>query len=226
MNRRSAEVGLLVNDIVHSLNNPATYLLTNLSTLSDDPDFIRDDPEEAREMLDECVEGVRRIVEIAKELRDYVVDAGDEDQIVDLEDVVYSAVRVARFRFGEATSVALDSQASPEMHGALGPIARLVLDVILQAGGNVYGQVSPAGAVDVSLSTNEGFAIIEVGDNGPVPLLAGETVTDGQAVALDDRRWTDLGFIVSLQLARRYGGDLWFVRRAPRGRAIQIRLPL
>jgi len=226
MNRRSAEVGLLVNDIVHSLNNPATYLLTNLSTLSDDPDFIRDDPEEAQEMLDECIEGVRRIVEIAKELRNYVRDAGIEDQLIDLEDVVYSAVRVARFRFGDATTVALDSQASPEITGALGTIARLVLDVILQAGGNVYGQVSPAGAVDVSLSAAEGFALIEVGDNGPSPLLAGELVTEGLAVSLDDRRWMDMGFIVSLQLARRYGGDLRFVRRAPRGRAVQIHLPL
>jgi C4-dicarboxylate-specific signal transduction histidine kinase len=108
----------------------------------------------------------------------------------------------------------------------LGTIARLVLDVILQAGGNVYGQVSPAGAVDVSLSAAEGFALIEVGDNGPSPLLAGELVTEGLAVSLDDRRWMDMGFIVSLQLARRYGGDLRFVRRAPRGRAVQIHLPL
>jgi|GEM_PF-5450066 len=226
MSRRSAEVELLVNDVVHSLNNPATYLLTNLSTLSDDPEFIRDDPEEAQEMLDECVEGVRRIVEIARELRDYVRETSEQTGTVDLEDVVYSAVRVARFRFSEAITVTLESVGTPEITGAQGTIARLVLDVILQAGSNVHGQTDPPSVVDVSMSVADSSAIIEVGDNGPVPLLAGDSLVTGQPVTLEDRRWTDMGFIVSLQLARQYGGDLRFVKRAPRGRAIQIRLPI
>ena len=200
--------------------------MTNFSTLSDDPDFIRDDPEEAQEMLDECVEGVRRIVEIARELRDYVRETSDQEGTVDLEAVVYSAVRVARFRFSEAITVTLESVDTPEITGAQGTIARLVLDVILQAGANVHGQTDPPSVVDVSLSVAESFAIIEVGDNGPVPLLAGDSRVTSQPVSLEDRRWTDMGFIVSLQLARQYGGDLRFVKRAPRGRAIQIRLPI
>ena len=64
-----AELGLMAAEVAHEVNNPATYLMTNLSILRDDLAAEVVDVEAAAELIDECLDGVTRITGVVKRMR-------------------------------------------------------------------------------------------------------------------------------------------------------------
>src|SRR5688572_12226903 len=97
---RARALAQLAAGVAHEINNPAAYVLTNLEHLRDSlgengkpPD--RSQWEEALRVIDESIEGVRRITGVVVQLQAFLQNGSEELQAVDLNETVRSVAGVA-----------------------------------------------------------------------------------------------------------------------------------
>ena len=98
-----AELGLMAAEVAHEVNNPATYLMTNLSILRDDLAAEVVDVEAAAELIEE-VWTATRITDVVKRMWS-LASSGlrDRDSVIDL-DGCRDACRIAGLRVGTSRS--------------------------------------------------------------------------------------------------------------------------
>jgi two-component system sensor histidine kinase MprB len=217
----------LVADAGHELRTPLTSLRTNLELLlaaqaphapslsDEDKADIRSD---IQAQLDELTQLIGDLVELAREDATQTVW-----EPVDLAEVVEQALDRARRR---GSGVQFDVQVAPwQMIGDAGVLERAVLNLLDNA-----IKFSPSGGtVQVRLGpTGDGFAAIEVADEGPgiaaedLPRVFDRFYRSQEARTLPG---SGLGLAIVKQAAVRHGGEV-LAGRSPRGGAlISMRLP-
>jgi len=142
---------------------------------------------------------------------------------VDLDDVVHDAVTTLRQHGSVAVSVT--PLPALRVRGDGGQLARIVRNLLDNAERHARSRL------DVSLTSEGGWAVVRVSDDGPgVPPADRERVFE-RFTRLDEARARDrggsgLGLAISRESARAHGGSLE-LRDSPSGGAqLELRLPL
>jgi signal transduction histidine kinase len=142
---------------------------------------------------------------------------------VDLDDVVHDAV--ATLRQHGSVAVSVTPLPAVRVRGDGGQLARIVRNLLDNAGRHART------SVHVSLSSQAGWAVVRVSDDGPgVPPADRERVFE-RFTRLDEARARDrggsgLGLAISRESARAHGGSLELGDAASGGAQLELRLPL
>lgn len=247
---KMAALGVLVSGVAHEVNNPNGYLLLNMPVLKDvyldavelferryreEGDFMvgglrwsqmRD---ELPGMLDEMLEGARRIKRIVEDLKDFArrEDAPRQGP-VDLDAVVRAAVRLLDARIRKATTRFELSLAGdlPPVRGNAQRIEQVLVNLILNA---CEALPDPGRAVRVRTEHDAAVGVVRltVEDEGtgiPPPLLA--RVTDPFFTTKREQGGTGLGLSVSAGIVKEHGGTLVFRPAPGGGTAVVLSLPV
>jgi C4-dicarboxylate-specific signal transduction histidine kinase len=223
-----AELGMLAAEVAHEVNNPATYLMTNLSILRDDLQAGTLDVVQAAELVDECLDGVNRITDIVRRMRSLASGHSDQTQtMIDLSWVIRDACRIAGLRVKYKAELHIHDAVMPEVLGSRKRIGQVVLNLVVNAADALGGQIDPMPRIDVSLGQDESFAWVDVRDNGPgVPEKMREQMFEAFVTSKSEEGGTGLGLAVSSIIAEEHGGRLELCRHDGQGAWFRLWLPL
>jgi polar amino acid transport system substrate-binding protein len=246
---KMAALGVLVSGVAHEINNPNGQLLLNLPVLKDvyldarevlerhareDPGFTLGGlpyPVMSRElpgMLDEMLEGARRIKRIVEDLKDFARrEDAPRHEPIDLEGVVRAAVRLVEPTIQKATHRFELSLAPglPRVRGNAQRIEQVVVNLVLNA---CQSLPDPSRAVRVSSGLGPGGAAVQltVADEGVgIPPDHLPRLTDPFFTTKRDSGGTGLGLSVSAGIVKEHGGTLEFESRPGEGTTVVLTLP-
>jgi CheY-like chemotaxis protein/two-component sensor histidine kinase len=176
---RMASIGTLAAGVAHEINNPLTYVLTNLHILAKRADRALGlhDAEQARELmctedtlqlLRETSEGARRVRDIARDLKTFS-RSSDEVQPVDVRQVLDSSVRMAINEIRHRARLERNYMDTPQVLANSSRLGQVFLNLIVNA-----AQAIPEGASDrnvIRLTTWAEVAVTDTGTGIPHDLL-------------------------------------------------------
>ncbi len=224
-----AELGLMAAEVAHEVNNPATYLMTNLSILRDDLSAEVIDVDSAAELIDECLDGVTRITDVVKRMRSLASSGGEimTDELIDLSTVVRDACRIAGLRVKYKADLHIHDEETVHVQGSPKRLGQVVLNLVVNAADALTGQSDPLPRIDVSVEKDGEQGVVSVRDNGPgIPDEKRHSIFQAFMTTKSNNGGTGLGLAVSQTIAEEHGGSLVLERHDGLGAWFKLRLPL
>lgn len=246
---RLASIGQLAASVAHEINNPASYVLSNqeylqkrMGQLGKLAEAIAAEPEGSRirtmwkgmggdNLLDDMsqatsdlAEGVGRIREIVFDLRG-LARTGDAPVLVDLNDAIRSALRVAGAQLRHRKMVT-DLGDEVVTMASTGRMSQVFLNLLVNAAQAVADRGDALGEIQIRTRREETSVVAEIVNNGP-PILPEHLprlfepffTTKGPGVG------TGLGLSTSRDIVRRLGGDIRVESSAEKGTRFTVVLP-
>lgn len=224
--QRLAALGRLSAGVGHEINNPLQFLRFNLEELQERA-TERTDPE-ALDLVARSLEGVDRIRQVVEDLRTYVRPGTADVAVLDVREVVRSALRVGAPQWRHGISIEMTFDDVPLVEGNEGRLVQVVLNPLVNGAQAMLHAGDPARrTLHVRTYTSERHeAVMEVRDEGPgfSPALMGQ-LGEPYVTTKSDRGGTGLGLFVARGIVEAHGGTLYFSNAADGGACVRIHLP-
>jgi signal transduction histidine kinase len=233
---RLEAVGSLTAGIAHEVNNPLAFVRANVAHLEklaeglarpDAQDALPEDVRvlaaEARELVAETDDGVRRIGDLVQRLRSFARDDAERStrQRVELARVARTALAMARLGV-PPEAIRTRFASCPEVDAVETDLVQIALNLLvnaIQAGG-----AGPR--IELEVRPQEGGAALRVLDRGPgIPEEVLPSLFDPFFTTRPPGQGTGLGLSLSYDLAVRHGGRLEAGNRPGGGAVFTLWLP-
>jgi PAS domain S-box-containing protein len=234
---RMVAVGQLAAGVAHEVNNPTSYVRSNMLLLREYwqnaaalLDKVRKKEHEAAalfadgaELIDESLEGIERIASIVQQIGRFSRGGDERDrERADLNLIIDSALRMARPRLGEVR-VERAPGALPEIECAPRELEQVFLNLLL----NAADAVGSSGTIRIASAVVGARVRIEVADDGggiaPEQLAR---VFDPFFTTKPVGQGTGLGLAISYEIVQRHGGEIEVRSELGRGSVFSVWLPL
>jgi PAS domain S-box-containing protein len=230
---RLAAVGELAAGIAHEINNPITFVRTNLTQLRKDWNDLLAASEkldshadleslfcEGEEMLEESVEGVDRIASIVRDVGAISHAGVGNFQLVNVNELLENAVNVAALSF----SVTIERCYSdiPRVRCAPQQLKQVFLNLLL----NAFQAIGDYGNIHLVTDFVYGDVEIRIEDDGcGIPEEAMERIFDPFFTTRPVGEGTGLGLALCYQIVRNHGGEISVRSHVGVGTSFRVRLP-
>ena len=169
---RLITIGTLAAGVGHEINNPLSYLMTNIALVSEELRAIAGGSPSARfrelfGMLDETHEGAERIRRIVRSLRSF---AREEETLsaVDVNGAVEAAIRMAMHEMRPRATLLQKLTPVPDALGDEARLGQILVNLLVNAGQAFGARPKDENHITVSTTMDtRGRIVIEVCDNGP-----------------------------------------------------------
>ncbi len=233
---RLASVGQLAAGVAHEINNPLTYVRTNIAMLLEE--WIRlakqlragepIDPEshlisDGEEMLNESLEGVDRALYIVRDIKG-LAHAGDRSmEYNDLNALLDGVLRVASPQLGGGVEIDRRYEALPLVPCAGQEIKQVFLNLVM----NANHAVGASGTITLSTRFDDARVEVSVEDDGHgIPDDVRDRVFDPFFTTKPVGDGTGLGLAISWEIVRRHHGELLVESEVGRGSRFTVILPV
>ena len=230
---RLASVGMLAAGVAHEINNPLSYVLSNLEQASD---LLRDEgasPSGSRHeavvsALVEASEGAERVRRIVRGLMTFSRADDDRRVAVDIEKVLDSTLRMVGHEVRNRARLVRELRAVPPVQGSELHLGQVFLNLVMNA-----VQSMPEGDVkhnELRVSTRlapDGRVAVAVQDTGsgiPAELLG--RVFDPFFTTKPAGVGTGLGLSICYSLLAREGGAISVESEVGHGTTFTVSLPV
>jgi two-component system, NtrC family, sensor kinase len=246
---RMASMGLVAAGISHEINNPASFVLSNLQFIQKGLSLLsrslhrepvgkeKEEPlvwgpreqeefEAIQEAAGEAYEGTRRICEIIRDMR--ALSRMDDATAgwFELNEAIRSALRITRAETTPAAMVVVELADGIQVKGTPGRVSQVFSNLLINAAQALSEWKGPRREIRVTSYRAGDRAIIEVADTGPG--IAPEHLsrvfqpfftTKGMTTG------TGLGLSISRDIVRRLGGDIEVQSEQGVGTVFTVSLP-
>jgi PAS domain S-box-containing protein len=234
---RMASIGTLAAGVAHEINNPLTYVLTNLHILAKRADRALGlvEAEQARDLmctedtlqlLRETSEGARRVRDIARDLKTFS-RSSDEVQPVDVRQVLDSSVRMAINEIRHRARLERTYLDVPMVLANSSRLGQVFLNLIVNA-----AQAIPEGAAEdnlIHLTTKvdaEGNALVVVSDTGSgIEKRMLERIFEPFVTMKPVGVGTGLGLYICRDIIHHIGGVIEVESELGKGTSFTVKLP-
>lgn len=231
---KMASLGVLVSGVAHEINNPNALILLNIPTLKQtcedsfhyldeiyrkEGDFVLGGLPYSRirdlipQMLDETVEGAKRIKRIVEDLKDFSrQDVGEIVEKIDFNEIVRAAVRLVEPTIKNATDrFTLQLSADPlYVRGSAQRIEQVIINLILNACRAIPDKGKGI-TLTTSRDTGQHAAVLQLSDEGiGIPFENLSKITDPFFTTNRESGGTGLGLSISAGIVKELGGTLNF----------------
>jgi len=224
---RLAAVGQLAAGIAHEINNPIAYVNANLCALrglvDGSGEKLAESSVEARELIDESLEGVQRVAAIVRDVKSFSHTGAPERRAVDMAKLLDAVLRVAapQLRCGRPVERCYGT-AVPPVLGDPRELEQVFLNLVINAGQAVRGDQ------EIRLVTRheDDRVVVLVEDDGcgiPDEMLG--SVFDPFFTTKRVGEGTGLGLSIAYEIVRRHGGTLSVQSALGRGTRFRVELP-
>ncbi|WP_338023476.1 ATP-binding protein [Archangium primigenium] len=224
---RIAAVGTLAAGVGHEINNPLAYLLLNLEgamrSLKKGPEHMM----EARTRL-ECVrEGAERIRVIARDLKVFSRQEGEEREMLDVNEVVVPALRMAAHAVRARARLVEDFGSPPLVSANESRLGQVLLNLLVNALQSIPEGHPDRHEVRVRTGVDSlGRALVEISDTGcgMAPHVL-ERIFDPFFTTKPSGEGTGLGLAICQQIVQSHGGELQVRSEQGKGSVFTLVLP-
>ncbi len=231
---RLAAIGQMAAGVAHEINNPAAYVVANLVAmrerltganrqLSIDAEGVA----QLLEMVDENLQGMRRIQSITSDLRTFSRIDSDEVQLVDVNECIDIACKIAFNEIRQRAQLIKRIGVLPSLAASPGKLAQVFTNLLVNA-----AQAIPEGnAADnriTIVSELEGQQIVvTVEDTGcGISEAARHKLFDAFFTTKEPGQGTGLGLSLCADIVRGHKGTIKALDAKPHGARFEVRLPL
>ena len=246
-------IGRLAAGVAHEINTPIQYLNDSVYFIRDamqdllahnaklaaalpvPPEADEDIEDLKRELppaLDRVVDGLARIAEIVRSMKEFSHVDQREMSRVDLNRAINSTLIIARSEYKYVAELATDFADLPLVlcHG--GQVNQVVLNLVVNAAHAIAdknkGMPSPEkGLITVTSRIEDGFAVISISDTGGgIPEAIRKRIFEPFFTTKEVGRGTGQGLSIAHNVIKAHGGKLDFVTEIGKGTTFNVRLPL
>jgi two-component system NtrC family sensor kinase len=249
---RLESIGKLAAGVAHEINTPIQYLNDSVSFIrdgvgellayidelhkatevrpgnSEDVEYMR---EELPPALTRVAEGLSRISEIVRSMRDFSHADQCEMSEVDLNRAISSTLVVARSEYRDVADVQTDLGEIPRVTCHGGQINQVVLNLVVNAAhaiADVVKGTSGRGKIVVRTRLEGDRVVITIADSGGgIPEAIRARIFDPFFTTKEVGRGTGQGLSVSRNVViKGHGGELDFTTDLGKGTTFSVRLPI
>jgi len=220
---RMASLGTLAAGVAHEINNPLTYVVSNLEIL--EQSLARERPELA-EAARQAREGTERVREVVRGLRSFT-RGGTTRGPVDVGAELQAAVRIARNEIQHRAALEVDIGPMPPVDARGRELGQVFLNLLVNAGQALPDDPSRRGRVRVSAGTDaEGRARIEIQDDGSgIPAEVLPRIFDPFFTTKPVGVGTGLGLAIAHNVVTAAGGTIEVESQVGMGSTFRVLLP-
>ncbi len=239
---RLTAMGTLASGVAHEVNNPLSYITSNLNFISEGVETLRQalrEPgreaelpqltrnlDECLEALGEALEGTVRIQRVASNLKTFARGHDTSDGRADVRRALEASLGIVTREVNFRARLNQRLEPVPEVRGSEARLEQVFLNLLLNA-----IQAIPEGApeqheVGVHLYAAQGQVVVEIRDTGagmPAEMLG--RVFDPFFSTRPVGTGTGLGLSISHGIITGMGGDISVESSQSRGTCFRIRLP-
>jgi PAS domain S-box-containing protein len=249
---RLESIGRLAAGVAHEINTPIQYL-------SDSVSFIRDGVRELLEYIDALrasmpqppapddnvedlrmemppaltlvADGLTRIAEIVRSMKDFAHADQSQMSPVDLNRAIASTLVIARSEYKPVAEVETNFGDVPPVTCHAGQINQVVLNIVVNAAHAIADKVQRTGAVGkitVSTCVENEHVVIAIGDTGTgIAEAIRARVFDPFFTTKEVGRGSGQGLSIARNvIVKGHGGELDFTTEIGKGSTFYIRLPI
>jgi PAS domain S-box-containing protein len=246
-------IGRLAAGVAHEINTPIQYLNDSVYFIRDamqdllahnaklaaalpvppEPDEdIEDLKRELPPALDRVVDGLARIAEIVRSMKEFSHVDQREMARIDLNRAINSTLVIARSEYKYVAEVKTDFQDLPLVTCHGGQVNQVVLNLVVNAAhaiadNNKARGTTEKGLITVTTRIENGFAVISIGDTGGgIPEAIRKRIFEPFFTTKEVGRGTGQGLSIAHNVIKAHGGKLDFVTELGTGTTFNVRLPL
>ncbi len=233
-----ATMGQLAAGVAHEINNPVNYVDINLSLMREKLDALgeRIEPtdararsliEEMRELCDQSREGAERIASITRDLRTYGRLQGEDLALVDVPEIVRTAVRMAQNEVRHVGELATRFSDVPPVLGSGAKLGQVVMNLLMNAAHAIAAAPRSDGhQICVSVSRDGDAVRIVVSDTGTgIPEALRAKVFEPFFTTKPVGHGTGLGLSLCAEIVRQHQGTMRIDSVDGQGASVEVRLP-
>lgn len=230
---RMASIGSLASGVAHEINNPLSFLLSNLRFVRDEfkelPEgwdaLAKEQLKEIQEALGEALEGGERVNEIIQDLRRFARGDDGKRTPVNLHAVLDLCGNIARSQLRHRAQLVKAYGELPPVHASESRLGQLFLNLIVNAA-QAIPEGGDAKAHEVRITTwCEGAdqVVVEVKDTGMgIPPENLHRLFDPFFTTKPAGVGTGLGLSISLNIVKAMGGRITVDSEPGKGTAFRV----
>jgi signal transduction histidine kinase len=225
---RMASVGTLAAGVAHELNNPLMYVLSNLRLTREELDSPDKQSwlERAKHQLDEAIHGAVRMQDIVRDLKTFSRTDDEYRSNVDVGGVLESSINMCWNEIRHRAVLVREMSDTPPVDINESRLGQVFLNLLINAAQAMPARSIESNRITVRAYTDEGWAVIEVSDNGmgidPAslsnifePFFTTKGVAEG----------TGLGLSICRNIVQAAGGEITAQSELGQGTCFQVRFP-
>ncbi|MGH0029069.1 MAG: ATP-binding protein [Myxococcota bacterium] len=221
-------VGQLAAGLAHEINNPMSFVRSNLHTLRqmnlDEKD--KRDPAEFGDLIDESLDGVERTISIVRDVMQFSRAGGagpSEWQPADVNELLRDSLRVASSDVPARIDFHLDTGDLPSLRCAPNGLRQVFLNLIV----NAVQAVGESGHIQMRTRHEGDHVVVRIEDDGPGMTASDrEKLFDPFFTTKPVGEGTGLGLTVSYEIVQGHGGTIAAESEPGAGAVFEVRLPL
>ena len=244
-------IGRLAAGVAHEINTPIQYLndsvyfireamqdlLAHNAKLAamlpappEEDEDIEDLKKDLPPALDRVVDGLGRIAEIVRSMKEFSHVDQREMSRVDLNRAINSTLIIARSEYKYVADVETDFQELPPVTCHGGQINQVVLNLVVNAAHAIADKVKGTpemGLITVKTCIEDGFAVVSISDTGGgIPEAIRKRIFEPFFTTKEVGKGTGQGLSIAHNVIKAHGGTLDFVTEIGKGTTFTVRLPL
>lgn len=219
-----ASLGILSAGVAHEINNPLTFLATNLKLVQsylNEGLKLQDErsKEEAKAMVEECLEGCERIKKIVQDLLFFSSPAVGKTAPIDINHLLDMTLRVLWSEIKYKIDIIKDYKATAQLWIDPNQMSHVFLNIVI----NATRAIKKSGTIKLLTYEDSAGVFIKIIDTGVG--IARENLSKIFEPFFTTSGGTGLGVYVSKKIISDYGGSINVESEVGKGSAFTIFLP-
>ncbi len=240
---RLSAIATLAAGVAHEVNNPAAYVLMNLRTCRDHLDDLRRELldhgtgdgtpsplsplfDEMREMFDDNMRGVERIVSIIQSLRAFARPEPDEIEQIDLAAVCRDVHELVGSQLHNRARVTFDLQPVPTIAADRRKLSQVVINLLVNAADAIPTGETGNHSIRVRLIARGARVELSVSDSGiGIPPAHRDRIFEPFFTTRPGSGASGLGLATVRSIVERFGGRITVESSPHHGTTFVVSLP-
>lgn len=219
---RMASLGLLAAGVAHEINNPLSWVSTNLEFAAARARAL---PEVAL-ALEEARQGAARVAKIVRDLRVYTRAGEEPPKPVDVREPLNFALAVTQAELRHRARVVQEFAEVPPVMGNEGRLGQVFVDLLTNAAHAIDEGAADANRIRVAVRGGAGRVVVEIEDTGRgIPAAHIPRLFEPFFTTKPEGQGTGLGLFVCHGIVLALGGDITVESEPGRGTCVRVSLP-
>jgi two-component system NtrC family sensor kinase len=224
---KMASLGTLAAGVAHEINNPLSFLISNLESMVDQVKSgqekgVLDEArlDDMKAMAQESLEGAQRIKKIVLDLRTFSRKSESKRIPLDINQILEFTLSLAWNEIKYKVDIVKDYRAGQTVLGDPTELSQVVLNILL----NAVQSIADKGTIAFSTYEEAGRVIVKISDTGcGIPPEVLPRIFDP---FYSTKKSPGLGLSVSFNIIKQHKGSLRVESKAGQGTTFFIELPI